>query len=114
VIACLGLFGLAAFMAARRTREIGIRKSFGARTRDVIRLLLWQFSGPVLLANLIAWPIAWYGLAQWLAGFADRIILHPGYFIAVGLAALLIAWGTVFVHAWRVARASPVQALRYE
>jgi putative ABC transport system permease protein len=113
-IACLGLFGLAAFTAARRTREIGIRKSFGARTGDIIRLLLWQFSLPVLLANLIAWPIAWYGLSQWLAGFADRITLHPGFFIAVGLVALLIAWGTVFVHAWRVARASPVNALRYE
>jgi putative ABC transport system permease protein len=113
-IACLGLFGLAAFMAARRTREIGIRKTFGARTRDVVRLLLWQFSIPVLLANLIAWPIAWYGLSQWLRGFSDRITLHPGYFVAAGLAALLIAWGTVFVHAWRVARGSPVQALRYE
>ena len=113
-IACLGLFGLAAFSAARRTREIGIRKTFGARSRDVVLLLLWQFSIPVLLANLIAWPLAWYGLQQWLQGFADRITLHPGYFIAAGVAALLIAWGTVFVHAWRVARASPVQALRYE
>jgi putative ABC transport system permease protein len=113
-IACLGLFGLAAFSAARRTREIGIRKTFGARSRDVVMLLLWQFSIPVLLANLIAWPLAWYGLQQWLQGFADRITLHTGYFIAVAMAALLIAWGTVFVHAWRVARASPVHALRYE
>jgi putative ABC transport system permease protein len=113
-IACLGLFGLAAFTAARRTREIGIRKTFGARSRHVVRLLLWQFSIPVLLANLIAWPIAWLGLREWLQSFADRIALHPGYFIAVGLAALLIAWATVFVHAWRVAQASPVRALRYE
>ena len=113
-IACLGLFGLAAFTAARRTREIGIRKTFGARTRDVARLLLWQFSIPVLLANLIAWPIAWYGLSQWLQTFADRIVLSPLYFLAAGMAALLIAWATVFTHAWRVARANPIHALRYE
>jgi putative ABC transport system permease protein len=113
-IACLGLFGLAAFTAGRRTREIGIRKVFGARDRDVIILLLWQFSIPVLLANLIAWPIAWYYLQGWLEGFAYRISLNPLYFAGVGLAALLIAWATVFTHAWRVARANPIHALRYE
>jgi putative ABC transport system permease protein len=114
VIACLGLFGLAAFTAGRRTREIGIRKVFGARDRDVILLLLWQFSIPVLLANLIAWPVAWYYLQGWLEGFAYRISLNPLYFAGVGLAALLIAWLTVFTHAWRVARANPIHALRYE
>jgi putative ABC transport system permease protein len=114
LIACLGLFGLAAFTAARRTREIGIRKVFGARDRDVILLLLWQFSIPVLLANLIAWPIAWYYLQGWLEGFAYRITLNPLYFVSVGLAALVIAWVTVFTHAWRVARANPIHALRYE
>jgi putative ABC transport system permease protein len=114
LIACLGLFGLAAFTAARRTREIGIRKVFGARERDVILLLLWQFSIPVLLANLIAWPLAWYYLQDWLEGFAYRITLNPLPFIAAGLVALLIAWGTVFTHAWRVARANPIHALRYE
>ena len=57
-IACLGLFGLAAFTAERRTKEIGMRKVFGARTRDIVRLLLWQFSIPVLIANVIAWPVA--------------------------------------------------------
>jgi putative ABC transport system permease protein len=113
-IACLGLFGLAAFTASRRTREIGIRKVFGARTRDVTLLLLWQFSIPVLLANLIAWPIAWYYLHGWLEGFAYRITLSPLYFAAAGLVALLIAWATIFTHAWRVARASPVHALRTE
>jgi putative ABC transport system permease protein len=114
LLACLGLFGLAAFTAGRRTREIGIRKVFGARNRDVILLLLWQFSIPVLLANLIAWPIAWYYLQDWLQGFAYRISLSPLYFLAAGLTALLIAWATVFTHAWRVARASPIHALRYE
>ena len=93
-IACLGLFGLAAFTAGRRTKEIGIRKVFGARTRDVVFLLLWQFSIPVLIANLIAWPLAWYYLHGWLQGFAYRITLSPLYFAGAGLAALLIAWAT--------------------
>ena len=113
-IACLGLFGLAAFTAGRRTKEIGIRKVFGARNRDVIVLLLWQFTIPVLIANLIAWPIAWYYLQHWLQGFAYRIGLNPLYFLAIGLAALLIAWITILGHAMRVARANPVHALRYE
>ncbi len=114
VIACLGLFGLAAFTAGRRTREIGIRKVFGARVRDVIAMLLWQFSVPVLAANLIAWPVAWYYLHGWLQGFAYRISLSPFYFAAVGLAALMIAWATILGHALRVARANPINALRYE
>ena len=113
-ISCLGLFGLAAFTAGRRTREIGIRKVFGARTRDLVFLLLWQFSIPVLIANLIAWPLAWYYLRDWLQGFAYRIPLSPLYFVAAGFAALVIAWATVLVHALRVARANPIHALRYE
>jgi len=113
-IACLGLFGLAAFTAARRTREIGIRKVFGARDRDVVLLLLWQFSLPILIANLIAWPIAWYYLHDWLNGFAYRITLNPLYFIGVGVAALAIGWATILSHALRVARANPIHALRYE
>ena len=89
LISCLGLFGLAAFAAGRRTREIGIRKVFGASSRDVIVLLLWQFSIPVLIANAIAWPIAWYYLQGWLyQGFAYRIPLSPLYFIGAGAAAL--------------------------
>jgi putative ABC transport system permease protein len=113
-IACLGLFGLAAFSTERRTKEIGIRKVFGARTRDVVILLLWQFSIPVLIANLIAWPIAWYYLHGWLQGFAYRIPLSPLYFLGAGALALLIAWATIFAHAQRVARANPINALRYE
>ena len=113
-IACLGLFGLAAFTAGRRTKEIGIRKTFGASTRDVALLLLWQFSVPVLLANLIAWPLAWYYLQDWLQGFADHISLSPIYFAGPAFAAFLIAWATIFSHALRVARANPIHALRYE
>jgi len=113
-IACLGLFGLAAFTAERRTKEIGIRKTFGASTRDIVLLLLWQFSIPVLLANLIAWPLAYYYLHRWLEGYAYRIVLSPLYFVAAGAAALLIAWATQYAHALRVARANPIHALRYE
>ena len=113
-IACLGLFGLAAFTAERRTKEIGIRKTFGARTRDIVRLLLWQFSIPVLIANVIAWPVAYYYLHTWLESYAYRISLNPLYFAAAGFAALAIAWVTVAGHALRVARANPVHALRYE
>lgn len=113
-IACLGLFGLAAFTAGRRTREIGIRKVFGARTRDLVFLLLWQFSIPVMVANAIAWPVAWYYLHDWLQGFAYRITLSPLYFLGAGVAAMLIAWATVFIHALRIARANPIHALRCE
>jgi len=113
-IACLGLFGLAAFSTERRTKEIGIRKSFGARSRDIVWMLLWQFSIPVLIANLIAWPVAYYYLHGWLEGYAYRVTLNPLYFLGAGAAALLIAWATVFLHASRVAKANPIHALRYE
>jgi putative ABC transport system permease protein len=113
-IACLGLFGLAAFTAERRTKEIGVRKVFGARTRDIVRLLLWQFSIPVLIANLIAWPVAWYYLHHWLESYAYRITLNPLYFVAAGVVALVIAWVTIIAHAVNVARANPIDALRYE
>jgi putative ABC transport system permease protein len=114
LIACMGLFGLAAFTAGRRTKEIGIRKVFGAGIGDVLLLLLWQFSIPVLLANLIAWPAAWYYLHGWLEGFVYRVSLSPLYFVVAGFGALMIAWTTVMAHALRVARANPIHALRYE
>jgi putative ABC transport system permease protein len=114
IIGCLGLFGLAAFSAERRTKEIGIRKVLGASTRDIVRLLVWQFSRPVLIANLIAWPVAWWLMRGWLNGFDVRIALTPLPFVVAGLTALLIAVTTVAGHAFRVARTSPVRALRYE
>ncbi|PAX08283.1 FtsX-like permease family protein [Sphingomonas lenta] len=114
VIGCLGLFGLAAFTAERRTKEIGIRKVLGARTRDIVRLLVWQFSRPVLVANLIAWPLAWWLMRDWLNGFDNRIELTPTPFVVAGLLALVIAIVTVGGHAYRVAQTSPVRALRYE
>jgi putative ABC transport system permease protein len=114
VIACLGLFGLAAFTAERRTKEIGIRKVFGARVPDIVRLLAWQFSKPVVLANLVAWPVAWWVMRDWLNGFDSRIPLGPGPFLMAGLLALAIALGTIAGHAVKVARLNPIHALRYE
>jgi putative ABC transport system permease protein len=114
IIGCLGLFGLAAFTAERRTKEIGIRKVLGARTRDIVRLLVWQFSRPVIIANLIAWPIAWWLMRDWLNGFDDRISLGPVPFVLAAALALGIAIATVVGHAVRVARANPIHALRYE
>ena len=114
VIGCLGLFGLAAFTAERRTKEIGIRKVLGARTRDIVRLLVWQFSRPVLLANLIAWPIAWWAMRDWLNGFDARVGLTPVPFVVAGLLALAIAVATIAGHAYRIAQTSPIRALRYE
>ena len=113
-IAAMGLFGLAAFSTERRTQEIGIRKVFGAGSRDIVLMLLWQFSIPVLVANVIAWPVAYYYLHYWLEGYAYRISLNPLYFIGAGGEALVIAWATVIVHAANVARANPIHALRYE
>jgi putative ABC transport system permease protein len=114
VIGCLGLFGLAAFTAERRTKEIGIRKVLGARTRDIVRLLVWQFSRPVIIANLIAWPVAWWMMRDWLNGFDQRIPLTPIPFVIAATVALTIAIATVVGHSVRIARANPIHALRYE
>jgi putative ABC transport system permease protein len=114
LVGCLGLFGLAAFAAERRTREIGIRKVLGARTGDIVRLLAWQFARPVIVANLVAWPIAWWAMRDWLNGFADRVDLSPLWFAAAGLLALAVALATTVGHTLRVARANPIHALRHE
>ena len=114
IVGCLGLFGLASFTAERRTKEIGIRKVLGARTRDIVRLLVWQFSRPVLIANVIAWPVAWWVMRDWLNSFSQRITLGPTPFLIAGGLALGIAIATIASHAFRVARANPILALRYE
>lgn len=114
IVACLGLYGLAAFTAERRTREIGIRKVLGARDGDIVKLLVWQFSRPVLIANIIAWPVAWWLMRDWLDTFADRIDLGPQWFIGAGLLAAFIAAATIISHALKVARQNPALALRYE
>ena len=113
-LACLGLVGLSLSAAQRRTKEIGIRKALGASTSQILALLLWQLSRPVLLANLIAWPVAWWLMRDWLNTFDDRITLGPTPFLLAGFVALAIAIGTIAGHALKVSRANPIQALRYE
>ena len=91
-----------------------MRKAMGASTLDVVRLLLWQFTQPVLWANLIAWPAAWWVMNRWLQGFAYRVDLSPWLFVAAMALAVAIALATVFYQSFLVARAKPVGALRYE
>jgi len=90
-IAGIGLFSLAAFTTERRTKEIGVRKALGAGTGDIVRLLLWQFARPVLWANLIAWPTAFWAMDRWLSGFAYRVDLPPWLFLAASASGVLIA-----------------------
>jgi putative ABC transport system permease protein len=114
LIGCVGLYGLASFSAARRVREIGIRKALGATTADIAGLLLGQFLRPVLVANLIAWPIAFFAMRTWLSRFDDRVSLGVEYFLAATLLAVSVAAVTVLAQTVRAARAEPARALRYE
>jgi putative ABC transport system permease protein len=114
LIACIGLFGLSAFVAETRTKEIGIRKVMGASTNQIIRLLVWQFSKPVVLANLLAFPLAFLAMDRYLAFFSERVGVGAGFFAAAALASLALAALTVGSHALRIARRTPVMALRYE
>jgi putative ABC transport system permease protein len=114
LIACLGLFGLAVFTAERRTKEIGIRKVLGASMRSVLVMLNRDFIAWVLLANLLAWPLAYFAMKSWLREFAYKIPLGLSPFLLAGLSALAIALLTVSYQAVRAARANPVDSLRYE
>jgi putative ABC transport system permease protein len=113
-IAILGLFGMSASMSELRTKEIGVRKAMGASRGDVVRLLLWQFTRPVMLANLIAWPLGYILMQRWLNGFAQHIPLAPWLFLAPSGIGAAIAALTVWRHAFVVAGTKPVAALRYE
>ena len=113
-IACLGLFGLAAYAAERRTKEIGVRKVLGASSRDVVLLLSKEFTALVLVAFVVASPVAYLLMRRWLESFAYRVDLGPGVFLLAGLAAVVIGFATVSMQALRAASADPVKALRYE
>jgi putative ABC transport system permease protein len=110
----IGLFGLAAFMAAQRTKEIGVRKVLGASSTQIARLLVWQFSTPVIWGLVVALPAAYLASAGYLNFFADRISTTVPILLVAGAVAVMLAWGTVAAHAIRIARANPVYALRYE
>ena len=113
-IACIGLLGLAAFATEQRTKEIGIRKVLGASVPNLVTLLSKDFSKWVLLANLIAWPVAYFAMNEWLQDFAYRIDIGWWVFALAGGIALVIALLTVSTQAIKAALANPVEALRYE
>ncbi|MFC1725524.1 ABC transporter permease [candidate division KSB1 bacterium] len=114
LIACLGLFGLAAFAAEQRTKEIGIRKVLGAGISEIVSLLNKGFILIVVLANIIAWPFSYYLMNNWLQNFAYKINIQLWMFVLSGLIALIIALLTVFYLSVKAARTDPVKSLKYE
>jgi len=113
-VSCLGLLGLAAFAAEQRTKEIGIRKVLGSSVMGIILLLTREFMKWILVANVIAWPMAWFAMNRWLENFAYRIRIRIDYFILAGCIAFLTAFLTVLFQSIRAARANPVDSLKYE
>jgi putative ABC transport system permease protein len=114
VVGCMGLFGLAAFTAEQRTKEIGIRKVLGADVFNIIGLLSKNFLGLVLIASLIAIPVGWWAMTNWLKDFPYRVSLGWWVFAATTLLALIIALLTVGFQSVKVATANPVKSLRTE
>ncbi len=113
-ISCLGLFGLATFTAESRTKEIGIRKVLGSSSREIVFLLSRDFAKWVLLGNLIAWPVAWFGMNVWLRSFAYKTQIDLWIFIVSGILALLVAFITISFRTIKAANSNPVKALKYE
>jgi putative ABC transport system permease protein len=113
-IACLGLLGLASFTAESRTKEIGIRKVLGASVGGIVLMLSKQFTKWILLANCIAWPVAYYFMDKWLKNFSYRIDLGVWTFVLSGIFVLLIAVLTVCYQSIKAAVVNPVDSLRYE
>lgn len=113
-IATLGVFGLASFMAEKRTREIGIRKVLGASKSQLVRMVSGEFVYLILIANLIAWPLAWYLLDRWLSHFAYHTQINIWYFLFAGLLALSITYCITGIKALLAARANPAETLKYE
>jgi len=113
-IACIGLFGLAAFVAEQRTKEIGIRKVLGATSGQVVLLLSKEFAVWVLISNIIAWPLAWYVMNRWLENFAFHTEMSVIYFLIAGIVTLLIASITVGFHAVKAAHTNPVASMKVD
>ena len=113
-IGCLGLFGLAAFVSEQRTKEVGIRKVLGASVSSIIGLLSREFAILVGIANIIAWPVAYFVMNKWLQDFAYRTPLSPLIFLAAGTAAVIIALLTTSYQAVKAAFTDPVKSLKYE
>lgn len=114
VLSCLGVFGLTVFSTERRTKEIGIRKVLGASVAGILQLISKEILVLVLIANIAAWPLAYFAMSRWLADFAYHIAIGWWMFALAGGLALSIALLTVSVQAIRAATTNPVDALRYE
>jgi len=114
VIACLGLFGLASYAAEQKTKEIGIRKVLGASVPGIVTLMCREFLVLIGLANLIAWPVAYFAAKDWLNNFAYRTQIPAVFFIGALIISLVIGLMTVIYKAIRAASANPVESLRYE
>jgi putative ABC transport system permease protein len=114
IVACLGLFGLASFATTQRTKEIGVRKVLGASVNNIIFLLSKDFMQLILVSNLIAWPLAYWGIREWLQGYAFRIEVNMWLFILPALLVWVIALLTVSVQTIKAAKSNPVKSLRYE
>ncbi|RYG43423.1 MAG: FtsX-like permease family protein, partial [Chitinophagaceae bacterium] len=113
-ISCMGLYGLSAFMAEQRTKEIGVRKVLGASVANVVYLLSLNFTRLILIASVIAVPLAWFAINNWLEGFAYRVSVNWVIFLGASLSALIIAWLTVGYESIKAAVANPVRSLRAE
>ena len=110
----VGLFGLAAFMVEKRSREIGIRKVMGANVRQITQLVIWQFSMPVVWSLLAAIPASYFASKMYLNFFSDRLSTPIIFIIMAGVIAILSAWAIVSIHAVRIARSNPIKILRHE
>ena len=113
-IACLGLFGLAAFMAEQKTKEIGIRKVHGATTTNIIYLLTENFGSLILISNIIAWPTAYLVLQNWFSNFANRTSINWWYFLIASTLTLLIGVLITIYQSLKASRQNPVISLKYE
>jgi putative ABC transport system permease protein len=113
-IAAIGLFGMAAYVTRRRTREIGLRKSQGAIAPQILRMLLWDFTKPVLLGNMIAWPFALIAARTYVGFFSESMPITPTPFVLALIGSLFVAWLAVGGFVWRAARVNPTVALREE
>ena len=114
IIGCMGIFGLSAFAAFNRTKEIGIRKVLGASISSIIEMLAKDFIKLVAVSNIIAWPLAYYFMNEWISDFAYHIGIGVWIFLFSGALTLLIAFVTVGYHSLKAATSNPVDALRYE
>ena len=113
-IACLGLLGLITYITNKRTREIGIRKTYGASVQVILRLLSREVVYLILISSLFAYPVAYFGSKYWLEGFASKVKVSPLIYIIATLAALAIGWLSIFYQTKKAAGYSPADALRLE